>query len=101
MRLSTTPVAALIVFVAAVAVAGGEISVALYALPLLALAALLSNGRFVGEERILAFHHARRDRPLRRTAARRWGAARPARVPSLHARSPRSFRGPPAAIAAV
>ena len=100
MRLSTTPVAALILFLAAAAVVGGDISVALYALPLLALAALLLNGRFVGEERILALHQTRGDRPPRRAAARRWGAARPARVPSLHARAPRSFRGPPAAIAA-
>ena len=69
----------------------------LHLLPFLALAVLLLRGRFVGEERILAFRRARTAPPRRRPVVRRWAPTRPERVPSLLARSPRCFRGPPAA----
>ena len=76
------------------------VGVALYVLPLLAIFALLASGRFVGEERILALR-ARRALRVRRAPARRWKPARPESVRSLFARSPRSFRGPPAFAAVV
>jgi len=70
---------------------------ALHALPFVAVLALLLCGRFVGEERILARRAPTAAPRLRRARSRRWAPARPARVSSLFARSPRTFRGPPAA----
>ncbi len=70
---------------------------ALHALPFFAVLALLLCGRFVGEERILARRVPAAAPRLRRATARRWAPDRPARVSSLFARSPRSFRGPPVA----
>jgi hypothetical protein len=83
----------------AVLVLGG-LGAALFVLPLLAIFALLASGRFVGEEQILALH-VRRALRVRRTPARRWQPARPTPVRSLFARSPRTFRGPPAFAAVV
>jgi hypothetical protein len=82
---------------AAIAGAG---SVALFALPFLMLAALLLSGRFVGEERILAYRAARRGPAARRAAAPRWRTPRPERARSLFARAPRTLRGPPALASA-
>jgi hypothetical protein len=76
-------------------VAVGGMHTALHLLPFLGVVALLLSGRFVGEERILARHARPVPRP-RRAAVRRWTLRRPDRVISLFARSPRSFRGPPA-----
>ena len=70
---------------------------ALHALPFVAVLALLLCGRFVGEERILARRLPAAAPRLPRARSRRWAPDRPARVSSLFARSPRSFRGPPAA----
>lgn len=70
---------------------------ALHLLPFFAVAALLVRGRFVGEERILARRLASIAPVRRRAEARRWAPARPARVASLFARSPRTLRGPPLA----
>ena len=61
-------------------VAGGASDIALYALPLLVLAALLLTGRFVGEERILAIWRGIRMGRTRK-GARRWPPARPATRP--------------------
>jgi hypothetical protein len=89
-------VISVLVLLFAVTAAASGFHMALHALPFLALVALLVCGHFVGEERILA----RRARPAphaRRAPARRWTPARPGRSRSLFARSPRCFRGPPAA----
>jgi hypothetical protein len=91
---------AVIVLAAAFAVVlatGGAFGIALYALPFVVLAALLLTGRFVGEDRILAFWRSARVR-TRRPVAPRWLPARPALALSLFARAPRSFRGPPALL---
>lgn len=75
-----------------VALLAMSVTAALFALPVLAILALLSAGRYVGEERILA----RRERPrVRRAPSRRWRPSRPDGVRSLLARTPRTFRGPP------
>lgn len=95
MQFSRAHLAVLALSLAALAVAGAG-SVVLFALPFVALAALLLTGRFYGEGRILAFHRARRITPARRAPALRWRPARPARARSLFARSPRTLRGPPA-----
>ena len=92
------------VYIAAIALLAvlfaAGVAAALSAVPLLAILALLASGRYVGEERILTL----RARPIlrsRRAPARRWRPARPEPVRSLLARSPRTFRGPPAFAAAV
>ena len=92
-------ISALLLLLAAIVVVGGT-HMALHALPFLGVAALLLCGRFVGEERILARHVQPTPR-RRRAPVRRWALRRPDRVVSLFARSPRTFRGPPAAFAAV
>ena len=75
--------------------AGTLAGFALFAVPFAVIAALLLCGRYVGEERILAFHRARTVPHARRVPAHRWRPVRPDRVRSLLARTPRSFRGPP------
>jgi hypothetical protein len=94
----------LFALVAAVDVAAGgagALSLLLYAAPLLALAALLASGRFIGEERIIARRRAR-GVPKLRLALRVGWAGRPARpLTSLLERAPRSLRGPPAQLALV
>ena len=89
-----------VAFVAILALVSGSLGAALFALPFVALAALLLTGRFVGEARIHALRAARTEHHSSRAPAKRWGAPRPARAASLHARSPRTLRGPPAAVAA-
>jgi hypothetical protein len=89
---------AVVVLLAVLFAAG--VGAALFVLPLLAIFALLASGRFVGEERILALR-VRRALRTRRAPARRWRPARPEPVRSLFARSPRTFRGPPAFTAVV
>jgi|RhiMethySRZTD1v2_1073278.scaffolds.fasta_scaffold1663828_1 hypothetical protein len=96
---SRAVITALLLLFAAIVIVGGTHS-ALHALPMLGVAALLLCGRFVGEERILARHVQPVPR-RRRAPARRWALRRPDRVVSLFARSPRTFRGPPAALAAA
>jgi hypothetical protein len=76
------------------------LGVALFVSPLVLIFALLASGRYVGEERILALR-VRRALGTRRAPARRWRPARPEPVRSLFARSPRTFRGPPAFAAVV
>ncbi|WP_037496978.1 hypothetical protein [Solirubrobacter soli] len=73
----------------------------LFALPLLAMLALLVRGHFLGEERILEARSRRLAAPRRRRPARRW--ARDRRVPlvSLLDRAPRSLRGPPRSLVIV
>lgn len=89
MRSRRAHIAIVVLLVALLAM---SVTAALFALPVLAILALLAAGRYVGEERILA----RREPPrARRTAARRWRAARPDGVRSLLARAPRTLRGPP------
>ena len=75
-----------------VALLAASVTAALFALPLLAILALLAAGRYVGEERILTRHEQPR---ARRAPARRWRPVRPDGVRSLLARSPRTLRGPP------
>jgi hypothetical protein len=70
---------------------------ALFALPLVAIFALLAGGRYVGEERLIALH-VRRGLRARRAPAPRWRPARPTPHRSLFACAPRTFRGPPAAV---
>jgi hypothetical protein len=100
MRARRTYSLALVAGAAAFAVVLGGAGFALSALPFLALVALLVSGRFVGEERILAFHRERRAPLRRRPTAARWHRPRPPRVRSLFARSPRTLRGPPIVSAA-
>ena len=88
-------IAAFVLSLAAVAAVGG-FHMAMHALPFVAVVALLLCGHFVGEQRILARRAQPTPRP-RRAPARRWTPARPDRVSSLFARSPRTLRGPPAA----
>jgi hypothetical protein len=93
MRSHRSHISALVVLAVVVGIAAG-IGVALFALPVVLIAALLVSGRYVGEERILAF---RARIALRRPRAPklRWGLARPLAIRSLFARSPRTLRGPP------
>jgi hypothetical protein len=72
---------------------------ALYAAPFLAIVGLLLSGRYVAEDRILAFRRAR-SAPRRRKVAQRWPS--PAELPLSAAleRAPWSLRGPPARSAA-
>jgi len=90
---------ALIAAVLVTVLAGTVAGFALFALPFAVIAALLLTGRFVGEERILAFHARRAVPPARRRSAPRWRRPRPARLASLFARTPRTLRGPPALLA--
>jgi hypothetical protein len=75
-----------------VALLAASVTAALFALPLLAILALLAAGRYVGEERILTRYERRR---VRRVPAPRWRPVRPDGVRSLLARTPRTLRGPP------
>lgn len=70
----------------------------LYALPLLALLALLVSGRFVGEQRILEARSRRMAVAGRRARERRWSRQRHDPVASVLGRAPRSVRGPPRAL---
>src|SRR5688572_17541960 len=81
--------------VLAVVLVTAGVGVALFALPLVAILALVASGRYVGEERILA-RFAAAGPPLRRASSRRWRPARPGHVCSVFAQAPRTFRGPPA-----
>ena len=92
---------ALIAAVLVTVLVGTFAGFALFALPFAMIAALLLCGRFVGEERILAFHAARAVPRVRRRTVHRRPPARAARAVSLYARAPRSFRGPPAFAATV
>jgi hypothetical protein len=77
----------------------GASELALTFAPLLLIAGLLLSGRFVGEELIVTRRlRLAPDRRVRRLTTRwRPGVERP--LTSLLARSPRSERGPPAALA--
>jgi hypothetical protein len=99
MRSSRLIFAVLAAALAATLVAG-DVHFALHALPYAGLLLLLLSGRFIGEQRILALRAAPALR-LRRGLARRWRPSRPDSVVSLFARTPRSFRGPPAALLTV
>ncbi len=91
------PRALLVVLAALVVIAvGGAVDVALYAAPFLVLLALLINGRFVGEDCILAYHQARAGHTLRPALSRGWLPGSPDLAASLFARVPRTLRGPPA-----
>jgi hypothetical protein len=97
MRFTRASIAVLVVSVALLCAIGGIGTIALFA-PFLAVAALLVSGRFFGEERILAFHRAHHTVRARRVAAPRWRPETATRARSLFARSPRTFRGPPALL---
>lgn len=90
-------IAALVAGVAQVLLGSAEL--ALTFAPLLLIAGLLISGRYLGEERILARRLPQsHPRPHRRAIAR-WRPAVERPLTSLLARSPRSERGPPAALA--
>jgi hypothetical protein len=90
--------AATAIAVGAAQVVLGSPELALTFAPLLLLVGLLISGRYLGEERILARRLAPALRPRRRTAAR-WRTVAERPLASLLARSPRTQRGPPAALA--
>ena len=74
-----------------------------YAGPALLVAALLANGRFLGEERVHAWRVARQALVTRRragTRAQRWSMVLPGRPVSVFARTPPGLRGPPALVRA-
>jgi hypothetical protein len=77
----------------------GLTELALYAGPMLAIAALLLHGRFVGERRILARWAAVRP-PRRRPARPRWAHGRERALTALRSRGAWTLRGPPAPAAA-
>ncbi|MBE2319389.1 hypothetical protein DVA67_025665 [Solirubrobacter sp. CPCC 204708] len=97
MRFRRAHLAALVVLAVLFAAGPGA---ALFALPLVAIFALLASGRYVGEERLIALH-VRAALRSRRAPAPRWRPARPAPHRSLFARAPRTFRGPPSFAAAA
>jgi hypothetical protein len=96
MRSHRAHIVALVAFAVLFAAGPGA---ALFALPLVAIFALLASGRYVGEARLVAFR-VRRALRSRRAPAPRWRPARPTLQRSLFARAPRTFRGPPAHFAA-
>ena len=77
----------------------GVSELALYAAPLLLLIGLLVNGRYLGEDLILARRRGGVPR-LRAALVRRWEPARERPLASLVARVARSPRGPPAGVCA-
>jgi hypothetical protein len=97
MRFHRAHIAALVALAVLFAAGPGA---ALFALPLVAIFAALAGGRYVGEERLIAFH-VRAALRVRRAPAPRWRPARPSMHRSLFARVPRTFRGPPAVFAAL
>jgi hypothetical protein len=97
MRLNRAHIVALVALAVLFAAGPGA---ALFALPLVAIFAALASGRFVGEERLIAFR-VRAALRVRRAPAPRWRSARPSLHRSLFARAPRTFRGPPAVLAAL
>ena len=96
MRSPRALIAAVAIAVAVLAVVGLGGDLALSALPFLALAAMLVCGRYVGEDRILAFHRTPSAPRRRRAAVARWSRTRPSHPRSVFARAPRTFRGLPA-----
>jgi hypothetical protein len=78
--------------VAAWLLAGSD--VVLYLAPFLLVAGLLLSGRYLGEERILAFRRARSVVP--RLRAGRWASFPEHPLASLLERTTRTLRGPPA-----
>jgi hypothetical protein len=82
---------------AAWAVAGSD--VVLYLAPFLLVAGLLLSGRYVGEEKILAFRRARSVPKLRVALSRGWSSLREQPLASLFERTPRTLRGPPVLVA--
>jgi hypothetical protein len=77
----------------------GSSELALTFAPLLLIAGLLLSGRYVGEELIVARRLRRARLPRARRAAARWRPGVERTLASLLARSSRSQRGPPAALA--
>lgn len=92
-------------FMAALSVANvvagnaSAMEMALYAAPFLAIVGLLLSGRYVAEERILAFYRSR-PRPRRLSASRRWPSIAELPFSAGLERAPWSLRGPPARLAA-
>ena len=84
----------LLAFAAVAAWVVGGSDVVLYLGPFLLVAGLLLSGRYVGEERILAFCRARGVPKLR--AALAWPSLPEAPVVARFERTPRTLRGPPA-----
>jgi hypothetical protein len=74
----------------------GVSELALYAAPFLLIFGLLVNGRYLGEERILARRRAAVPR-LRAALECGWTPSRDRPLASLLQRAPRAPRGPPAA----
>jgi hypothetical protein len=90
------------VVTAALSAAGAHalIDLALYASPFLVIAGLLLNGRFVGEQRLLA-RYARTAPRFRRSRSARWRRVAELAFTSALERAPRSLRGPPAELLTV
>jgi hypothetical protein len=84
----------LLAFAAVAAWVLGGSDVVLYLGPFLLVAGLLLSGRYVGEERILAFRRARGRLPKLRVTG--WPALPERPLASLIERTPRTLRGPPA-----
>jgi hypothetical protein len=101
-RLLLSAGAAFMVALSVANVAAGNataVEMAFYAAPFLAIVGLLLSGRYVAEERILAFYRAQ-PRVRRTRAARRWPALVELPFSAGLERAPWSLRGPPAALAA-
>jgi hypothetical protein len=86
----------LLAFAAVAAWVVGGSDVVLYLAPFLLVAGLLLSGRYVGEERILAFRRARSVPKLRAALGRGWSSLHELPLASLIERTPRTLRGPPA-----
>ncbi len=91
--------AASAVLLAALMALTGSLDLMLYGGPALLVAGLLTSGRFIGEERILARRATTPPAP-RRAAPQTWARLPERCLASLLERSPRLLRGPPAPIAA-
>jgi hypothetical protein len=89
----------LLAFAAIAAWVVGGSDVVLYLAPFLLVAGLLLSGRYVGEERILAFRRARGVPRLRVALARGCSSLPERPLASLLERTPRTLRGPPALAA--
>jgi hypothetical protein len=86
----------LLAFAAVAAWVVGGSDVVLYLAPFLLVAGLLLSGRYVGEERILAFRRARGVPKLLAALARGWSSLHELPLAALIERTPRTLRGPPA-----
>ena len=84
----------LLAFTAVAAWVVGGSDVVLYLAPFLLVAGLLLSGRYVGEERILAFRRERAPLPKLRVTG--WALLPELPLATLIERTPRTLRGPPA-----